>query len=53
MVEGEVLLMNQNHQYNLSKWGECVYGAQSSKERRLLYESMFVQIDRRTLFLKW
>ena len=44
--------MNTKHQYHLSQWGECVYGAKSWKERRLLYESMFVQIKLRTLILK-
>ena len=37
---------------SLSQWGECVYGAHSWKEKRLLCESMFVQIDRWTLILK-
>ena len=31
---------------------EYVYGAQSRKKRRLLYESVFVQIERQTLILK-
>ena len=29
---------------HLSQWGEQIYGAQSLKERRLLCESMFIQL---------
>ena len=39
-------------QYHLSQLGECVYGTQTWKEKRLLCESMFVQIDERTLNLE-
>ena len=48
----EVFLMNPKQQYDLSVWGECVYDAQSWKERRLLCESKFIPIERRTLILK-
>ena len=44
--------MNPKHQYHLSQWGESVYGAKSWKERRLLCESMFTQIQKWTLILK-
>ena len=37
---------------HLSQRGEWVYGSQSWKERRLLCESVLIQIDRRTLILK-
>ena len=37
---------------HLSQWGECAYGVQLWKERRLLRESMFTTFDRRTLILK-
>ena len=40
------------HRNHLSQWGEYVYGAQSWKERRLLCESMFIPIERRTSILK-
>ena len=52
MVEIEVSLSKPKHQHHLSQWGECVYGAQSWKERRLLCESMFIPIERRTWILK-
>ena len=52
MIESEVFLMKPKHQYLLSQWGECVYGAQKYKLRRLLRESVFVQINRWTLILK-
>ena len=52
MAERDVFLMKPKHQYHLSQWGECVYGAQSWKERRLLCESMFIPIERRTSILK-
>ena len=48
----EVFLMNPKHQYHLSLWGECVYDAQSWKERRLLCESKFIPIERWTSILK-
>ena len=52
MVEINVFLMKPKHQYHLSQWRDYVYGAQSWKERRLLCESMVVQIKRRTSILK-
>ena len=52
MAEREVFLMKRRHQYYLSQRGERIYGAQSLKERRLLYESMFIQTERWTLILK-
>ena len=51
MVESEVFLWNQGI-IHLYQWGEWVYDAQLWKEKRLLCESVFVQIDRRTLILK-
>ena len=48
----EAFLMKPMHQYHLSQWGEWVYDSQSWKERRLLHESMFIQIDKWTLILK-
>ena len=39
-------------QYHLSQLGECIYGAQIWKEKRLFCESVFVQIDKRILILK-
>ena len=52
LVEKEVFPMKPKHQYCLSQWVECVYAAKSLKERRLLCESMFIAIDRRTLIPK-
>ena len=52
MVKRDVFLMRPKLQYHLSQWVECVYGALSRKKKRLLYESVFVQIDERTLILK-
>ena len=47
-MENEAFFMKPKHQYNLSQWGECVYGALSWKEKRLLCEFVFVQIDIQT-----
>ena len=44
MVEIEVSLSKPEHQYYLSQRGECVYGAYSWKEWRLLCESEFMQL---------
>ena len=52
MVEKKVFPMKPKHWNHLSQWGECVYDAQSLKERRLLCESMFIAIERRTSTLK-
>ena len=52
MAIREVFLMKPMHQYQLSQWGECVYDAQSWSEMRLLCESMFILIERRTSILK-
>ena len=43
MVERDVFLMKPKHEYNFS---------QSWKEKRLLCESVFVQINKRLLILK-
>ena len=40
MVIREVFLTKPKHEYHLSQWGECVYDAQTQKERRLLCESI-------------
>ena len=48
MVEREDFLMKPKHQNRLSQHGECVYSAQSRKERILLCEPMFIPIERRT-----
>ena len=50
-VEREVILSKLKHQYHLSQWRECVYGAQPWKGKRLLLESTFIPIDRQTLVL--
>ena len=52
MAEREVFLMKPKHKYHLSQCGECVYGAQSWNERRLLCESMFIPNERWTWILK-
>ena len=52
MVEKHGFLMKPKHQNHLSQWGECVNGAQSWKERRLLYESMFIPIEKWNSILK-
>ena len=44
--------MKPKHQYHLSQLEECVYCAKSWNEKRLLCESVFAKIDRRTLILK-
>ena len=52
MVERDVFLMKPKHECHLSQWGECVYDAQSQKEKRLLCETIFVEIGQRTVILK-
>ena len=52
MAIREVSLAKPRHQYHLSQRGECVYDAQSLNETRLLYESMFIPIERSTSILK-
>ena len=52
MVEEKAFLVKPKYQCHLSQWEELVYGSKSWKERRLLCESMFIQIDKGTLILK-
>ena len=52
IVIREIFLLKPKHQYHLSQRGECFYDAKSLKERRLLCQSMFFLIERRTLILK-
>ena len=52
MIIREDFLIKPKHQYPLSRWGECVYDAQPWKERRLLCESMFIPMEKRTSILK-
>ena len=52
MVGKQVFLMQQKHQNHLSQQEKCDYGTQSSKERRLLCESMFTLIEKWTSNLK-
>ena len=52
MLKRDAFLTKLKPQYHLSQWGECIYGAQSWKERRLFCESVFVEIDQQTLTLK-
>ena len=47
----EAFLMKPKHQCHLSQCGEWVYGAQSWEEKRLLWEPIFVLIDKWTLTL--
>ena len=51
LVEREVFLMKPKHEYHLSQWEECVYGAQSWTEWRLLRECMTIPIDKWSLIL--
>ena len=53
LVTREVFLLKPKQQYHWSQRGECVYGTQSWKERRLLCESMFITIERRTSVPEW
>ena len=52
MVESEVFHKKPKHQYHLSQRRECLYGAHSWKEKRLLRQSMIIPIDKWTLMLK-
>ena len=45
-------LMKPKHQYHIPQWEECVYGPQSWKEKRLLFESIFNLIKKWTSILK-
>ena len=45
-------LVKPKHQYHSSNRGECVYDAQSWKQGRLVFESMFIPIERQLEFLK-
>ena len=44
--------MKPKHQNYLSQQGECDYGAKWWKKKRLLCESMFIPIERKTWILK-
>ena len=52
MVEKEAFLMKPKHQCYLSQLEQYVYGSLLLKERRLLCESVFAQINGQTLILK-
>ena len=52
MVEREAFLMKPKPSMHLSQQGEWIFGTQSLKERGLLCESMFVEVDGQTLILK-
>ena len=52
MVELKAFLAKPKYQNRAYQWEECVYSAQSTKERRLLQESKFVQFERWTLILR-
>ena len=52
MVEKQAFLMQPKHENHLSQRGECDYGAQSSKVRRLLCECNFTPIEKGTSNLK-
>ena len=52
MVEREVFLLKPKHQNRLLQQGECVCSAQPWKEKRLLWESMLIPIERRTSIQK-
>ena len=53
MVEWKAFLMKPKHQCHLSQLQEYVYCSSLWKERRLFCESVFAQINRQTLILKW
>ena len=52
MTIREAFLLKPKHQYHESQRGECVYDSQSWRETRLLCESMFILIERRTSIQK-
>ena len=52
LVIREVVLLNLKQKNRLSQQRECVYIAQLRKEMRLLYESLFIPIERQTSILK-
>ena len=48
----EVFLMNPKHQYHLSLWEECVYDAQSWKEKRYYVNPSLSQLKVELQFYK-
>ena len=52
IVGREAFLTKPRHQCHLSQWREWVYDSHSWKERRLLRESIFIQIDKWNLIPK-
>ena len=52
MVEIKVFVMKSKHQNHLSQQGECNYGAQSWKERKLFCESLSIPNKRWASILK-
>ena len=52
LVIREVFQMKPKCQYHLPQRGECVYHAESWKERGLLCESRFIQKERWTSIIK-
>ena len=52
LLKGEVFFSETKASICLSQKEECISGAQSWKEKRLLRESVFTTFDRRALILK-
>ena len=52
MVGRKAFLRKSKHQCHLSLWREWVYGTQSWKETRLVWESMFISNEKWNLILK-
>ena len=62
LIEKQTLILKNSGKWNFFfgtkasihsfQWGEWIGGAQSLKEKRLLYESVFVQLDGWKLILK-
>ena len=52
MVERDIFLMKQKHQYHLSDCVKGIYGAQSTNKRRLWCESVLISIEKWILILK-
>ena len=52
MADREVFLMKPKHPYPLSRWWECIYGAQSWNKSKVLHESRFFPFEKWTLILK-
>ena len=51
MVGSDIFLLQPKHQYHLSQWGECIFGAPSWKKKIIMW-NWVIPINKWTLTLK-